>query len=116
MSLTDGTSKMSKSDPVEGSRINLTDSPDIITKKASVLHPVRCHFPLCLTRRSTSRQSWATVSGEPSAVAALFFFLFGVPDVHRNFFGCRIEIWLFSESIFHIETSLIGIPAGRDAA
>lgn len=33
MSLTDGTSKMSKSDPVEGSRINLTDSPDVITKK-----------------------------------------------------------------------------------
>lgn len=35
MSLTDGTSKMSKSDPVEGSRINLTDSPDVINKKAS---------------------------------------------------------------------------------
>ncbi|CAM9120246.1 unnamed protein product [Ectocarpus fasciculatus] len=35
MSLTDGTSKMSKSDPVEGSRINLTDSPDVIAKKAS---------------------------------------------------------------------------------
>eukprot|EP00752_Nemacystus_decipiens_P010013 g8927.t1 len=33
MSLTDGTSKMSKSDPVEGSRINLTDPPDIIAKK-----------------------------------------------------------------------------------
>lgn len=42
MSLTDGTSKMSKSDPVEGSRINLTDSPDVIRKKvrASVLQ--RC--------------------------------------------------------------------------
>lgn len=36
MSLTDGTAKMSKSDPVEGSRINLTDSPDVISKKASV--------------------------------------------------------------------------------
>lgn len=38
MSLTDGTSKMSKSDPVEGSRINLTDSPDVINKKASYHH------------------------------------------------------------------------------
>lgn len=37
MSLTDGTSKMSKSDPVEGSRINLTDSPDVITRKVRIL-------------------------------------------------------------------------------
>ncbi|CAM9463671.1 unnamed protein product, partial [Hapterophycus canaliculatus] len=37
MSLTDGTSKMSKSDPVEGSRINLTDSPDVIAKKVGNL-------------------------------------------------------------------------------
>lgn len=34
MSLTDGASKMSKSDPVEGSRINLTDPPDVIARKA----------------------------------------------------------------------------------
>ena len=33
MSLTDGRSKMSKSDPNEGSRITLLDSPDLITKK-----------------------------------------------------------------------------------
>lgn len=33
MSLTDGTSKMSKSDPSDLSRINLLDSPDLITKK-----------------------------------------------------------------------------------
>ncbi|CAM9298621.1 unnamed protein product [Ascophyllum nodosum] len=33
MSLTDGSSKMSKSDPVEGSRINLTDPPDVINRK-----------------------------------------------------------------------------------
>lgn len=33
MSLTDGTKKMSKSDPSEQSRINLLDSPDEITKK-----------------------------------------------------------------------------------
>ncbi|MGD1912447.1 MAG: tryptophan--tRNA ligase [Rivularia sp. (in: cyanobacteria)] len=33
MSLTDGTKKMSKSDPSELSRINLTDSPSEITKK-----------------------------------------------------------------------------------
>jgi len=33
MSLTDGSSKMSKSDPNEGSRINLLDSPELITKK-----------------------------------------------------------------------------------
>ncbi|MEO1761171.1 MAG: tryptophan--tRNA ligase [Cyanobacteria bacterium J06629_18] len=33
MSLTDGTSKMSKSDPSELSRINLTDTPTEITKK-----------------------------------------------------------------------------------
>jgi tryptophanyl-tRNA synthetase len=33
MSLTDGTKKMSKSDPSEMSRINLLDSPDVITKK-----------------------------------------------------------------------------------
>jgi tryptophanyl-tRNA synthetase len=33
MSLTDGTRKMSKSDPAEGSRINLLDSPDEIVKK-----------------------------------------------------------------------------------
>jgi tryptophanyl-tRNA synthetase len=33
MSLTDGTKKMSKSDPSELSRINLLDSPDEITKK-----------------------------------------------------------------------------------
>jgi tryptophanyl-tRNA synthetase len=33
MSLTDGSSKMSKSDPNEGSRINLLDPPDLITKK-----------------------------------------------------------------------------------
>ena len=33
MSLTDGTQKMSKSDPSEQSRINLLDSPDAIEKK-----------------------------------------------------------------------------------
>ena len=33
MSLTDGSSKMSKSDPNEGSRINLLDPPELITKK-----------------------------------------------------------------------------------
>ena len=33
MSLTDGTKKMSKSDQNENSRINLLDSPDVITKK-----------------------------------------------------------------------------------
>ena len=33
MSLTDGTSKMSKSDPNEGSRINLLDPPELITRK-----------------------------------------------------------------------------------
>jgi tryptophanyl-tRNA synthetase len=33
MSLTDGTKKMSKSDPAEGSRIDLTDPPAVITKK-----------------------------------------------------------------------------------
>ena len=33
MSLTDGTSKMSKSNPAEGSRINVLDSPDEIAKK-----------------------------------------------------------------------------------
>jgi tryptophanyl-tRNA synthetase len=33
MSLTDGTSKMSKSDPNEGSRINLLDPPELISKK-----------------------------------------------------------------------------------
>ena len=33
MSLTDGRSKMSKSDPNEGSRINLLDPPELVTKK-----------------------------------------------------------------------------------
>ena len=33
MSLTDGTKKMSKSDPSDQSRIDLTDSPEVITKK-----------------------------------------------------------------------------------
>jgi tryptophanyl-tRNA synthetase len=33
MSLTDGTAKMSKSDPNEGSRISLLDPPELITKK-----------------------------------------------------------------------------------
>ena len=33
MSLTDGTRKMSKSDPSEGSRINILDTPDVINKK-----------------------------------------------------------------------------------
>ncbi|MGB7085864.1 MAG: tryptophan--tRNA ligase, partial [Phormidesmis sp.] len=33
MSLTDGTKKMSKSDPSEQSRIDLTDAPEVITKK-----------------------------------------------------------------------------------
>ncbi len=33
MSLVDAKNKMSKSDPIESSRINLLDSPDIITKK-----------------------------------------------------------------------------------
>lgn len=33
MSLTDGTKKMSKSDPAEGSRINLLDPPNVIEKK-----------------------------------------------------------------------------------
>lgn len=47
MSLTDGTSKMSKSDPVEGSRINLTDSPDVIAKKVSGPHSA-----------STLRDNW----------------------------------------------------------
>ena len=35
MSLLDGTSKMSKSDPADGSRINLLDPPDVIRKKVS---------------------------------------------------------------------------------
>jgi tryptophanyl-tRNA synthetase len=35
MSLKDATKKMSKSDPAEGSRINLTDTPDEIVKKIS---------------------------------------------------------------------------------
>jgi len=33
MSLTDGTSKMSKSAPSDASRINLLDPPDVITAK-----------------------------------------------------------------------------------
>ena len=33
MSLTDGTAKMSKSNPAEGSRINVLDTPDEIAKK-----------------------------------------------------------------------------------
>ncbi|MEB3235878.1 MAG: tryptophan--tRNA ligase [Cyanobacteriota bacterium] len=33
MSLTDGSSKMSKSDPNEGSRINLLDPPELVSKK-----------------------------------------------------------------------------------
>jgi tryptophanyl-tRNA synthetase len=33
MSLTDGSNKMSKSDPNEGSRVNLLDPPELITKK-----------------------------------------------------------------------------------
>ncbi len=33
MSLTDGTKKMSKSEPAEGSRINLLDPPDVIQRK-----------------------------------------------------------------------------------
>jgi tryptophanyl-tRNA synthetase len=33
MSLTDGTKKMSKSEPSEGSRINLLDPPDVIQRK-----------------------------------------------------------------------------------
>jgi len=33
MSLLDGTSKMSKSDPADGSRINLLDTPEVIAKK-----------------------------------------------------------------------------------
>ena len=33
MSLTDGTAKMSKSDPQEGSRINILDPPDEIVRK-----------------------------------------------------------------------------------
>jgi tryptophanyl-tRNA synthetase len=33
MSLTDGSAKMSKSDPNEGARINLLDPPELITKK-----------------------------------------------------------------------------------
>jgi tryptophanyl-tRNA synthetase len=33
MSLTDGSSKMSKSDPNEGSRISLLDPPELITRK-----------------------------------------------------------------------------------
>ena len=33
MSLTDGTAKMSKSNPAEGSRINLLDPPDVIAQK-----------------------------------------------------------------------------------
>lgn len=36
MSLTDGSSKMSKSDPADGSRINLTDSAEVISKKARI--------------------------------------------------------------------------------
>ena len=33
MSLTDGSAKMSKSNPAEGSRINVLDSPDVIAQK-----------------------------------------------------------------------------------
>ena len=40
MSLLDGTSKMSKSDPADGSRINLLDTPAEITKKIK-----RCKVP-----------------------------------------------------------------------
>lgn len=48
MSLVDGTSKMSKSDPVDGSRINLTDSPDVITKKVCELMSRRILFGVAL--------------------------------------------------------------------
>jgi tryptophanyl-tRNA synthetase len=40
MSLTDGTKKMSKSDPSELSRISLLDSPDLISKKLKSVKPI----------------------------------------------------------------------------
>lgn len=51
MSLTDGAAKMSKSDPVEGSRINLTDSPDVIVKKVSIPFLYQVAFLRCPQRR-----------------------------------------------------------------
>jgi tryptophanyl-tRNA synthetase len=45
MGLKDGTKKMSKSDPAEGSRINLLDDPDTITKKIKKATTDTSSFP-----------------------------------------------------------------------
>ncbi len=76
MSLTDGTSKMSKSDPSDLSRINLLDPPDVIQKKIKRCktdplrglefdHPERpeCHNLLTLYQL-LSQQDKATVANE----------------------------------------------------
>lgn len=76
MSLTDGTSKMSKSDPADLSRINLLDPPDVIQKKIKRCktdpmrglefdHPERpeCHNLLTLYQL-LSEQDKTTVANE----------------------------------------------------
>lgn len=47
MSLQDGTKKMSKSDPNDNTRINLTDSPEIIEKKIKKATADTRPFPSC---------------------------------------------------------------------
>lgn len=54
MSLTDGTRKMSKSDPSEFSRIHLLDSPDAIRKKIQKPRPTPSEA-LPLTTRPAQR-------------------------------------------------------------
>jgi len=51
MSLRDGTKKMSKSDPSDGSRINLTDTADQIAKKIRKAKTESEFTPPCRTAR-----------------------------------------------------------------
>ena len=60
MSLLDGTSKMSKSDPADGSRINLLDTPAEITKKIK-----RCKVPLITVERTCFGSRVSGVGSEP---------------------------------------------------
>jgi tryptophanyl-tRNA synthetase len=74
MSLTDGTRKMSKSDPSDLSRINLLDSPDLIQKK---IKKCKTDLERGLTFESIDRPEcrnlltlYMLMSGKPKAAVA----------------------------------------------
>jgi tryptophanyl-tRNA synthetase len=62
MSLRDGTKKMSKSDPSDLSRINLTDTPTTSPRRSARRRPIRsrCRAIRAASKDGRKRKIWST--------------------------------------------------------